>query len=267
VRTLALAFAVLCTPFASAFAQTTTSPSIQTAKPSDIQTAGGFLDVCGRPDLRVSKRNMESVGKASNAMEAIHDAMNAALADRTLCIGYLTGLIEGWQEGHDQGVLAAHFPAGVPRNESDPFHADLKSVSSNELQAMSAALKNDVPCLPDRLTNGETMDVVIKYIRDFSLKNPFLWQVFPTSRFVAPALRGAFPCPASATGTVAVTSVPDGADVNSDGSFVGNTPAMLKLSVGKHIVRVSKNGYKDWSREITVQDGSEVRLNANLEKR
>ncbi|HZQ71157.1 MAG TPA: PEGA domain-containing protein [Terriglobales bacterium] len=74
--------------------------------------------------------------------------------------------------------------------------------------------------------------------------------------------------PASATvvGTVQVTSNPDGADVYSDGSFVGNAPSTLKLAPGKHTVSVKSAGHKDWSREITVQSGSEVKLNAVLEK-
>jgi PEGA domain-containing protein len=70
----------------------------------------------------------------------------------------------------------------------------------------------------------------------------------------------------SATGTVAVTSVPDGADIYSDGAFVGNCPATLKVTAGKHTIRISMNGYKDWSREITIQDGSEVTLTGTLEK-
>ncbi len=71
---------------------------------------------------------------------------------------------------------------------------------------------------------------------------------------------------ASATGTIAVTSVPDGADVYADGAFVGSCPATLKLNAGKHTVRVSMNGYKDWSRELTVQDGSDATLTARLKK-
>ncbi|HVO81934.1 MAG TPA: PEGA domain-containing protein [Terriglobales bacterium] len=69
-----------------------------------------------------------------------------------------------------------------------------------------------------------------------------------------------------AVSTVQVASNPDGADVYSDGAFVGNAPSTLKLSPGKHTVRVTSSGYKDWSREITVQPGSEVKLNAVLEK-
>ena len=72
--------------------------------------------------------------------------------------------------------------------------------------------------------------------------------------------------PSEAIGSVQLVSTPDGADVYSDGSFVGNAPSTLKLSSGKHTIRVTASGYKDWSRDITVQPGSEVRLNAILEK-
>lgn len=67
-------------------------------------------------------------------------------------------------------------------------------------------------------------------------------------------------------GTISVKSTPDAADVAADGNFVGNAPASLKLSPGKHTIKVSVSGYKDWVREITVSAGSEVSLNATLEK-
>jgi hypothetical protein len=69
-----------------------------------------------------------------------------------------------------------------------------------------------------------------------------------------------------AKGTVTVNSNPDGADVYVDDSFVGNAASALKLSEGKHSVRVSMAGYKDWSRDISVLAGSEVKLVATLEK-
>ncbi len=67
-------------------------------------------------------------------------------------------------------------------------------------------------------------------------------------------------------GTVNVSSNPAGADVMVDGDFVGNSPAALKLSAGKHTVILKISGYTDWSREIIVQAGSEVQLTANLQK-
>ncbi len=67
-------------------------------------------------------------------------------------------------------------------------------------------------------------------------------------------------------GTVNVSSNPTGADVAVDGEFVGNTPSVLKVSPGKHTVTVKLQGFKDWSREISVQAGSDVQLTAALEK-
>lgn len=76
----------------------------------------------------------------------------------------------------------------------------------------------------------------------------------------------ASPAQETATGTVNVTSNPDGADVYADGQFVGNSPAVLKLKPGNHTVTVKLSGHPDWSREITVESGSEVRLAATLEQ-
>ncbi len=68
----------------------------------------------------------------------------------------------------------------------------------------------------------------------------------------------------SAQATVSLLSSPDSAEIYIDGEFIGNAPATLRLSPGKHLIRVALTGYKDWSREITTLAGSEVHLTANL---
>jgi hypothetical protein len=65
---------------------------------------------------------------------------------------------------------------------------------------------------------------------------------------------------------ISVSSTPDGADIYADGAFVGNAPATLKLAPGKHTVKVTMAGFKDWERDVTTEAGSEARLLANLEK-
>lgn len=91
----------------------------------------------------------------------------------------------------------------------------------------------------------------------------------------APASADATPAPAPAASNltaaeaeaiIALVSTPAGADVNVDDAFVGNTPATLKLKPGKHTIKVSMAGYKDWSREMTVLSGSQVSLTATMEK-
>jgi len=61
-------------------------------------------------------------------------------------------------------------------------------------------------------------------------------------------------------------SDPTGADIEVDGSFVGNTPSDVQVAEGDHTVAVKKTGFKDWERKLKVTGGSSVRLNADLEK-
>jgi hypothetical protein len=65
---------------------------------------------------------------------------------------------------------------------------------------------------------------------------------------------------------IALVSTPVGADVNVDDAFVGSAPATLKLKPGKHTIKVTMAGYKDWSRDMSVLAGSQVSLAATLEK-
>jgi len=71
---------------------------------------------------------------------------------------------------------------------------------------------------------------------------------------------------AEADAMIALVSNPDGAEVTIDDAFMGNAPAKLRLKAGKHSIKVSMAGYKDWTREMTVMSGSEVNLAATLEK-
>jgi len=71
---------------------------------------------------------------------------------------------------------------------------------------------------------------------------------------------------AEATGAVKITSQPEGADIWVDDAFVGNAPAQLKLTPGKHRIRIGKEGYKNWEKEIKVMAGSELTINAPLTK-
>jgi hypothetical protein len=71
---------------------------------------------------------------------------------------------------------------------------------------------------------------------------------------------------AALTGKLSVDSIPDGADIEVDGSFVGNTPSAVQVTEGEHAVSLKKAGFKDWERKLKVSGGSSVHLNAELEK-
>jgi hypothetical protein len=73
---------------------------------------------------------------------------------------------------------------------------------------------------------------------------------------------GAAPSPAQEQ--LQVTSTPNGADIEIDGSFVGNTPSTMGVAPGQHQLSVKKTGFKSWERKITVSSG-QVNVNAALE--
>jgi PEGA domain len=65
---------------------------------------------------------------------------------------------------------------------------------------------------------------------------------------------------------LSVSSTPAGADIEVDGSFVGNTPSDLSIAEGDHTVQIHKSGFKPWERKLKATAGSTVRINAELEK-
>ncbi len=72
--------------------------------------------------------------------------------------------------------------------------------------------------------------------------------------------------PADLRGLIRLAAAPQDAEVSVDDNFVGNAPVDLKLTPGKHTIKVMAAGYRSWSRELSVLAGSEVHLNATLEK-
>jgi len=62
------------------------------------------------------------------------------------------------------------------------------------------------------------------------------------------------------------SSTPAGADINLDGKYVGSTPSEISLGIGSHVVVLSMPGFTQWKRELTVLSGSELTVNAILQK-
>lgn len=65
---------------------------------------------------------------------------------------------------------------------------------------------------------------------------------------------------------VSFESVPDGAEIEIDGSFAGTTPRSKSLSPGTYRIRIWKKGYTVWEREITLAAGEEVPVKVELER-
>jgi PEGA domain len=94
----------------------------------------------------------------------------------------------------------------------------------------------------------------------------------PSTTAPAPASSGTPPAAAPATSAPAsgdqarlqVSSTPDGADIEIDGSFVGNTPSTIGVAAGQHKITVTKAGFNPWERTISISSG-QVSVNATLE--
>ncbi len=77
-------------------------------------------------------------------------------------------------------------------------------------------------------------------------------------------VRPAEPSSTAAQAQLQITSTPDAADIEIDGSFVGNTPSTVGVAGGQHQISVKKSGFKPWERKIAVSSG-QVNVNAVLE--
>jgi hypothetical protein len=71
---------------------------------------------------------------------------------------------------------------------------------------------------------------------------------------------------AIAHASLIVESTPPGADIEVDGSFVGNTPSTISVALGSHDISVKKRGFENWTRKMNVTGGS-VHLNAALDSK
>jgi hypothetical protein len=69
---------------------------------------------------------------------------------------------------------------------------------------------------------------------------------------------------APAQASLLIESAPPGADIEIDGSFVGNTPSTVMVAPGAHDIAVKKKGFAPWTRKMNVTGGS-IHLSAELE--
>jgi PEGA domain len=66
------------------------------------------------------------------------------------------------------------------------------------------------------------------------------------------------------SGQISFTSEPVGGEIQIDGKFFGNTPAVLVLPPGDHKIDIT-TAEKSWGKTITVSSGSKLVVNAILE--
>lgn len=66
------------------------------------------------------------------------------------------------------------------------------------------------------------------------------------------------------SGTLKVTATPDGVQVQVDGTVQGEAPVEARVSIGEHVVRLSRPGYVDEVRRVAVKTGQSTDLAVRL---
>ncbi len=140
--------------------------------------------------------------------------------------------------------------------EGFPFHGRLTDHDVRNLQGRGAEV-----IVVNQNYTSEELSQARADCRGETGKTPIQAEAKPA----APATLATSAAPASADQAhLQVTSTPDGADIEIDGNYVGNTPSTVGLAAGQHQISVKKSGYKAWERKISVSSG-QVNVNAALE--
>ncbi len=74
------------------------------------------------------------------------------------------------------------------------------------------------------------------------------------------------PAAPDASASVQLSSDPTGAEITIDGSYVGNTPSLIKLKPGTYSIRMTLSGYAPWERSIETAAGESRNFAATFEK-
>jgi PEGA domain-containing protein len=178
--------------------------------------------------------------------------------------------IDPWllPEGHFQGnagtgPMAASAPPGPAAGyPAQPLQAAAPAPQPEAAQP---------PSPPAQLAPGMTREEIVTAIgapqREMSFEGKS-WLTYPDMVVV---LEGgklkSIDQSAQPPAKVAVHSDPAGAEIYLDGQLIGSTPSSVQLPAGSHELSVRLSGYQDWTRTLRVLSGSEINLEAKLEKK
>lgn len=114
--------------------------------------------------------------------------------------------------------------------------------------------------------------------KDTTINKGVVFDVFTDQNHVLKAAAPPAPSSAPAPGvtqnnqsgpkaTVTIAANVNGADIEIDGNFVGNTPTTLQLEAGSHRINVKASTGGEWQRTLQVTAGSNINVNADVKGR
>ncbi len=205
-------------------------------------------------DLRA---RLISYHRAEN--ELIDDQLKTAEENEQSCI-QLSSLDHNrfghWQQGAD---FSREMQSTIKR-----VHENMQSVEAMELKERSPKSLRQVLDEPNHGVR-KRQDIQKNWAFQLYLQHQFLvarvgmYSTQPSSSPApaVPSLAANDAPPTAATVTVERTTA--NAEVYLDGAFVGNTPTVLHVSSGDHVVRLTA-GKDTWERTLAVSDGADLRV-------
>jgi hypothetical protein len=153
-----------------------------------------------------------------------------------------------------------------------PTTAATQAVTGQQAPTSAGMVRSEpAPAPPGRLALGMTRDEIVAAMGTPQRETSFegrAWLTYPNMVIVLEdgklkSIDQAVAAPAK----VAIHSTPDGAEIYLDGQLIGSTPSTLELPSGTHDLSLRLSGYQDWTRSMRVLSGSEINLDAKLEKK
>jgi hypothetical protein len=176
--------------------------------------------------------------------------------------------IDPWiaPEGHYQ--TAAAQPPPPAYNVAAPVAAGTPAPAPPPVQPAAVERPSNPPA---KLAPGMSRDEIVAAIgapqREMSFEGRS-WLTYPNMVLV---LEGgkltSIDSAAQPPAKVAVHSYPAGAEIYLDGQLIGSTPSTVELPAGTHELSVRLSGFQDWVRNLRVLSGSEINLDAKLDKK
>ncbi len=171
-------------------------------------------------------------------------------------------LLQGHKDNYRAILQALSSATGVPvavsekEREFVPTQVKTEVVKPSEPEKATAAQEKTAAQQPAGLTGT---GVVTSTPQSGEL------HADPNSKTVPASVPASNPV-ATTTAKVIITSTPAGADIEVDGSFMGNTPSTVELASGDHTIKIKKSGFWTWDRKVKLTTG-EIKIDAVLERK
>jgi len=219
--------------------------------------------IIGTIVMAEEKKTMGRRGKLDFSVDKVR-----AADGEWIPIRYTMQKKEGEGKGLSTGIMTAG--AAVLFWPAAPFFLlrKGKDVSINKGIVFEVFTDSDHPMTPQFVASlGQQPGMVQPGMMQSGVYQQPPAQMAPQGNGLMLASQTAGPVAATTTGvelaTVNITSDITGAEVEVDKVFIGSTPANAKLAPGVHKITV-KHGINTWSRDMMVQPGGNVNVNAML---